>query len=81
MLTNSYQTSFRSGKSLMDGTVLMDLFKAFDCIPHGLLVSKLLRIWSIHRCNHIFILIFNAKEIGCKNNNTECRFKILLLGD
>ena len=40
MLTNSYQTSFRSGKSLMDGTVLMDLFKAFDCIPHGLLVSK-----------------------------------------
>ena len=28
-------------KNLVAGTVLMDLPKAFDCIPHGLLIRKL----------------------------------------
>ena len=38
-LLNSWQNSLDNGKVV--GTVLMDLSKAYDCLPHDLLIAKL----------------------------------------
>ena len=58
------------------GTVLMDLSKAFDCIPHDVLIAKL------HAYGALTFLYsyLKRRQQGVKINDTESVFKILLSG-
>ena len=47
------------------GTVLMDLSKAFDCIPHDLLIAKLHAYGITKKIANIFILIFKTQKTRC----------------
>ena len=73
-------------KSLDDkniiGAVLMDLSKAFDCIPHDLLVAKLHAYGlSMDAITFIYSYMKRRKQgQGVKINDTESLFKILLSG-
>ena len=73
-------------KKSLDGTniigaVLMDLPKAFDCIPHDLLVAKLHAYGlSIDSITFIYLYMKSRKE-EVKIKDTESLFKILLLGE
>ena len=71
-------------KSLDDkniiGAVLMDLSKAFDWIPHDLLVVKLhAYVFSIDAITIIYSYMKRRKQ-GVKINDTESLFKKLLSG-
>ena len=71
-------------KSLDDkniiGAVLVDLSKAFDCIPHDLHVAKLPAYGlSMDAINFIFSYMKRRKQ-GVKINDTESLFEILLSG-
>ena len=71
-------------KSLYDkniiGAVLMDLCKAFDCIPHDLLVAKLHAYGlSMDAVTFIYLYMKRRKQ-GLKINETESLFKIFLSG-
>ena len=58
----------------------MDLSKAFDCIPHDLLIAKM------HSCGFsidsikIFFFYLEGKKQNVKVNNTYIVFQILLSG-
>ena len=58
----------------------MDLFKAFDCIPHDLLVANLYAYGlSMDTITFMYSCMKRAKQ-GKKINDTESLFKILLSG-
>ena len=58
----------------------MDLYKAFDCIPHDLLVAKLHAYGlSMDAITFIYSYMKRRKQ-GVKINVTESLFKILLTG-
>ena len=62
------------------GTVLMDLSKAFDCIPHDLLVAKL-HAYGLSEDAVTFIYSYlKRRKQAVKINNTESVFQILLSG-
>ena len=62
------------------GTVLMDLSKAFDCIPHDLLVAKL-HAYGLSNDAVTFIYSYlKRRKQGVKINGTESIFQILLSG-
>ena len=62
------------------GTVLMDLSKAFDCIPHDLLVAKL-HAYGLSENAVTFIYSYlKRRKQGVKINETESIFQILLSG-
>jgi len=62
------------------GTVLMDLSKAFDCIPHDLLVAKL-HAYGLSENAVTFIYSYlKRRKQSVKINNTESIFQILLSG-
>ena len=62
------------------GAVLMDLSKAFECIPHDLLIAKLHAHGpSIDAITFIYSYMKRGKQ-GVKINYTESLFKILLSG-
>ena len=61
-------------------TVLMDLSKAFDCIPHDLLVAKL-HAYDLSNDAVTFIYSYlKRRKQGVKINDTESIFQILLSG-
>ena len=58
----------------------MDLSKAFDCIPHDLLIAKLHNYGlSMDAVTFIYSYMKRTKQ-GMKINDTESLFKILLSG-
>ena len=58
----------------------MDLSKAFDCIPHDLLVAKL-HAYGLSEDTVTFIYLYlKRRKQGVKINNTESLFQILLSG-
>ena len=58
----------------------MDLSKAFDCIPHGLLIAKL-HAYGLSMDAIIFIYLYmKRRKQGVKINDSESLFKILLSG-
>ena len=62
------------------GTVLMDLSKAFDCVPHDLLVAKL-HAYGLSKDGVTFIYSYlKRRKQGVKINDTESIFQILLSG-
>ena len=62
------------------GTVLMDHFKAFDCVPHDLLVAKL-HAYGLSKDGVTFIYSYlKRRKQGVKINDTESIFQILLSG-
>ena len=62
------------------GTVLMDLSKAFDCIPHDLLVAKLHTYGLTEEAVTFIYSYLKRRKQGVKINNTESVFQILLSG-
>ena len=70
---------YLDNKTFVD-TVLMDLSKAFDCIPHDLLVAKL-HAYGLSNDAVIFIYSYlKHRKQGVKINDTESIFQILLSG-
>ena len=70
---------FRDNKNFM-GTVLMDLSKAFDCIPHDLLAAKL-HAYGLSEDAITFVHSYlKRRKQGVKTNETESAFQILLSG-
>ena len=71
-------------KSLDDkniiGAVLMDLSKAFDCIPHDLLMAKLYAFGLYMDAITFIYSYMKRRKQGVKINDTESLFKILLSG-
>ena len=71
-------------KSLADtnimGTVLMDLSKALDCIPHDLLVANLHAYGLSMDAITIIYSYMKRRKQGVKINDTESLFKILSSG-
>ena len=62
------------------GTVLMDLSKAFDCIPHDLLISKL-HAYGFNKKALTFLYSYlKRRKHSVKINDTEIFFQILSSG-
>ena len=62
------------------GTVFIDLSKAFDCIPHDLLVAKLHAYGLSNDAVTFIYSCFKRRKQGVKINDTESIFQILLSG-
>ena len=60
------------------GTFLMDLSKAFDCIPHDLLVAKLHAYGLSNDAVTFMYSYLKLRKQGVKINDTESIFQILL---
>ena len=60
------------------GTVLMDLSKAFDCIPHDLLIAKLHAYGFNEKALTFLYSYLKRRKQSVKINDTESFFQILL---
>ena len=70
-------------KQLLDnqkfvGTVLMDLSKAFDCIPHDLLIAKMHVYGFSNDSLTIFFSYLKGNKQNMEINNTYNVFQVLL---
>ena len=65
-------------KSYFVGLVLMDLFKAFDCIPHDLLVAKLHVYGLSEGVVTVVYSYLKRRKQGVQINDTKGIFQILL---
>ena len=67
-------------KGFFAGALLMDLSKAFDCIPHDLLIAKL-NAYNFDRKSLIFFYSYLKRRKQCVNvNNMPSTFQTLLSG-
>ena len=62
------------------GAVLMDLSKAFDCIPHDLLIAKMHAYGFSKECLIFFYSYLKRRKQSVKINNTHSIFQVLLSG-
>ena len=62
------------------GAVLMDLSKAFDCIPHDLLIAKMHAYGFSIDSLKIFYSYLKGRKQNVKINNTYSVFQVLLSG-
>jgi len=62
------------------GAVLMDLSKAFDCIPHDLLIAKMHAYGFSHNSLTFFYSYLKRRKQNVKIGNTCSAFQILLSG-
>ena len=62
------------------GAVLMDLSKAFDCIPHDLLIAKMHAYGFDNDTLILFFSYLKKRKQGVKINNNISNFLILLSG-
>ena len=70
----------RDNKSFMV-TVLMDLPRAFDCIPYDLLAAKLHAYYSLSNDVETFVHSYlKSRKEGLKINDDESAFQTLLSG-
>ena len=64
----------------MVGTVFMDLSKAFDCLPHGLIIAKLHAYdLSINACDLFSSYLCNRFQ-GVKINNSRSEWVVITKG-
>ena len=62
------------------GAVLMDLSKAFDCIPHDLLIAKL-SAYGFHEDALVYIYSYlKRRQQSVRINNTYSTFQLVLSG-
>ena len=67
-------------KGFFAGAVLMDLSKAFDCIPHDLLIAKL-NANGFNRKSLVFFYSYSKRRKQCVNmKNMQSTFQTLLSG-
>ena len=64
-------------KEFFAGTVLMDLSKALDCIPHDLLIAKL-NACGFDRKSFVLLFLFKTEEPVVNANNMQSTFQTLL---
>ena len=62
------------------GAILMDLSKAFDCIPHDLLIAKL-AAYGLDENSLVYIYSYVKRREQCvRINNTYSKFQLILPG-
>ena len=75
-LTENWKKHLENKKIV--GTVLMNLSKAFDCIPHDLLIAKLhAYVFNKKALTFIYSYLKRRKQ-SVKINDTESFFQILV---
>ena len=58
----------------------MNLSKAFDCIPHDLLIAKL-SAYGFHEDEIVYIYSYlKCRQLSVRINNTNCTFQLVLPG-
>ena len=62
------------------GAILMDLSKAFDCIPHDLLIAKLYHYGFSKNSLKLIYSYLKGRRQCVKINNTESKFLTILAG-
>ena len=77
-LIESWKKSLDQNKYV--GAVLMDLSKAFDCIPHDLLIAKMHGYGFSHESLTFFYSYLKRRKQNVKIGNTYSVFQILLSG-
>ena len=75
-LTESWRNALDNNKLV--GTVLMDLSKAFDCIPHDLLVAKLY-MYGFSENSITFFYSYLKRRVQCVKINEICSTSKTLL--
>ena len=67
-------------KEFFVGTIFMDLSKAFDCMPHDLLIEKLNAYGFGRKCFVFFYCYLKLRKQCVNVNNIQSTFQTLLSG-